>query len=147
GSKVGRPSLKTSTGLRCEIVCMGYDSSNPSIVKAPVLRNRCDPMNLFALVPALGLKLEPELTRLDRLLDDDRLFQTVRANLVHHYPPTAPRRRYSTPVEVILRMLVVKRLYRWSYAATERFVGDSLVVRQLCRLYLERAPDDTTLIR
>jgi len=44
-------------------------------------------------------------------------------------------------------MLVVKRLYGWSYAETERFVADSLVLRQFCRVYLERVPDDTTLIR
>src|SRR5205814_7637259 len=57
------------------------------------------------------------------------------------------RGRHSTPVEVILRMLVVMRLYRWSYAQTEYFVQDSLVLRQFCRLYLQRAPDDTTLMR
>ena len=50
-------------------------------------------------------------------------------------------------MEVILRMLVVKRLYGWSYQRTERFVNDSIVLRQFCRLYLESAPDDTTLIR
>src|SRR3712207_7242009 len=44
-------------------------------------------------------------------------------------------------------MLIVRRLYGWSYAETERFVGDSLVLRQFCRLGLERAPDDTTLLR
>ncbi len=41
----------------------------------------------------------------------------------------------------------VKRLYGWSYAETERFVSDSLLLRQFCRIYLERVPDDTTLIR
>jgi transposase, IS5 family len=112
-----------------------------------VLRNRYYPMNLSELVPALGLSLDPELTELDHLLDDDRVFQTVRADLVRRYPHTATRGRPSTPAEVILRMLIVRRLYRWSYAETERFVGDSLVLRQFCRLYLERAPDDTTLIR
>jgi transposase, IS5 family len=79
-----------------------------------MLRNRYDPMNLFQLVPALGPELEPVLTWLDRLLDDDLLFQTVRADLVRRYPQTATRGRHSTPVEVILRMLVVKRLYCWS---------------------------------
>jgi IS5 family transposase len=44
-------------------------------------------------------------------------------------------------------MLVVRRLYDWSFEATERNVSDSLVLRQFCRLYLEAAPDDTTLIR
>jgi transposase, IS5 family len=44
-------------------------------------------------------------------------------------------------------MLVVKRLYGWSYQQTERFVSDSIILRQFCRLNLESAPDDTTLIR
>src|SRR6478752_1956251 len=44
-------------------------------------------------------------------------------------------------------MLVVMRLYSWSYAKTEYFVNDSLVLRQFCRVYLEKVPDDTTLIR
>ena len=44
-------------------------------------------------------------------------------------------------------MLVVKRLYGWSYEQTEHFVSDSIVLRQFCRLYLQSAPDDTTLIR
>jgi IS5 family transposase len=47
----------------------------------------------------------------------------------------------------MLRLLVVKRLYGWSYAEVEHFVGDSLTLRQFCRLYLEPVPDDTTLIR
>jgi transposase, IS5 family len=50
-------------------------------------------------------------------------------------------------VEAILRMLIVKRLHGWSYEQTECFVSDSIVLRQFCRLYLEPAPDDTTLIR
>jgi transposase, IS5 family len=44
-------------------------------------------------------------------------------------------------------MLVLRRLYDWSFEATERNVSDSLILRQFCRLYLEPAPDDTTLIR
>jgi IS5 family transposase len=44
-------------------------------------------------------------------------------------------------------MLVVKRLYQWSYEQTEHFVGDSLVLRQFCRVYWAPVPDDTTLLR
>ena len=44
-------------------------------------------------------------------------------------------------------MLVVKRLYNWADEQTERFVNDSIVLRQFTRLYLQSAPDDTTLIR
>jgi IS5 family transposase len=109
--------------------------------------DRHAPVDLFALVPQLQLTFEPELAALDRLLDDDALFQQVKADLARRHPQTATRGRPSTPVEVLLRMLVVRRLYDWSYAQTEHFVADSLVLRQFCRLYLAPAPDDTTLLR
>src|SRR5207249_1340794 len=40
-----------------------------------------------------------------------------------------------------------KRSSGWSYAHTEHFVGDSLVLRQFCRLGLEPMPHHTTLMR
>src|SRR3954451_10751949 len=104
-------------------------------------------LDLLALAPALTLTFEPVLARLDELLDDDVLFRAVRDDLARRYPRTRVTGRPSTPVEVLLRMLIVRRLYGWSYAETEQFVGDSLVLRQFCRLGLERAPDDTTLLR
>jgi IS5 family transposase len=109
--------------------------------------DRYHPVNLFELVPKLRLAMEPELAQLDHLLDDDTLFQQVKADLARRYPNTLTQGRHSTPVEVLLRLLVVRRLYHWSYQQTEHFVSDSLVLRQFCRLYLEPAPDDTTLIR
>jgi IS5 family transposase len=112
-----------------------------------MLRDRFEPVDLFALVPQLGLEFEPQLAQLDELLDDDRIFARVRDDLGRRYPLTRVHGRPSTPVEVILRMLVVMRLYGWSFEKTEYFVNDSLVLRQFCRVYLERVPDDTTLIR
>jgi IS5 family transposase len=109
--------------------------------------DRYDPINLFELVPKLRLEMEPELAELDRLLDEEVLFETVKADLSRRRPNSERLGRHSTPVEVILRMLVVKRLYGWSYQQTEHFVCDSIVLRQFCRLYLQSAPDDTTLIR
>jgi len=112
-----------------------------------MLRNRYNRTDLFALVPRLGLRFEPQLEQLDRLLDDDEILEKVRDDLARRHPKTRSRGRPSTPVEVILRMLVVMRLYAWSYEQAEYFVNDSLVLRQFCRVYLERVPDDTTLIR
>jgi len=108
---------------------------------------RYDPVNLFELVPKLQLEMEPQLAELDQLLQDDEIFQRVKADVAKRYPHTLVRGRHSTPVEVILRMLIVRRLYDWSYEQTEHFVSDSLVLRQFCRLYLQPVPDDTTLIR
>jgi transposase, IS5 family len=123
---------------------MRQSSTGPEII---MIVDRYAPMNLFELVPKLELRFEPELRELDRLLEDDELFSLVKADLAKRYPNSARLGRHSTPVEVILRMFVVKRLYGFSYEQTEHFVSDSLVLRQFCRLYLEPVPDDTTLIR
>jgi transposase, IS5 family len=120
---------------------------NPHRSGATMIVDRYDPVNLFELVPKLDLEFEPELAHLDRLLDDDELFSLVKADLLKRYPNSGRLGRHSTPVEVVLRMLVLKRLYNFSYEQTERFVNDSIVLRQFTRLYLERVPDDTTLIR
>ena len=112
-----------------------------------MLRDRSTPVDLFTLVPALALEFEPVLARLDGLLADDTVLAAVKADLARRFPRTLRTGRPSTPVEVILRLLIVKRLYNWSYAQTEHFVSDSLILRQFCRLGLERVPDDTTLLR
>jgi hypothetical protein len=61
--------------------------------------DRYDPMNLFEeLVPKLKLGFEPELAQFDRLLDDDVLFERVKADLCRRYPNSARLGRHSTPV-------------------------------------------------
>src|SRR5688572_16806432 len=107
-----------------------------------MLRDRYTPVDLFALAPQLTLAFEPVLARLDTLLDDDGLFQAVRADLARRWPQTLVTGRPSTPVEVLLRLLIVKRRYGWSYAQTEHFVGDSLVLRQFCRNDPYQSGDD-----
>ncbi|NTU82565.1 MAG: transposase, partial [Chloroflexales bacterium] len=112
-----------------------------------MLRERYDPMNLFEYIPALGMETDAVLSQLDSLLDDDVLFVAVKADLSRRFPRTSRFGRPSTPVEVILRLLVVKHLYHWSYEQAEQWVSDCLVLRQFCRLYTAKVPDDTTLLR
>jgi IS5 family transposase len=104
-------------------------------------------MNLFTYIPTLSLRMDPVLTQIDTLLDDDVLFQAVKADLSKRCPQTASDGRPSTPVEVILRMLVVKHLSGWSFPQTTHFVSDSLVLRQFCRVYVAPVPDQSTLNR
>jgi IS5 family transposase len=106
-----------------------------------MLRDCYDPLNLFERMPALGVAIDPALAPMDTLLADDAIFQMVKAGLVRRFPHTADDGRPSTPVEIILRMLVVKYLYGWSVPPPTRFVADSLVLRQCCRLYGETGPD------
>ena len=42
-----------------------------------MLCDRYEPMNVFDLVPALGMTRDPVLIQLDTLLDNDAMFQTV----------------------------------------------------------------------
>jgi transposase, IS5 family len=92
-------------------------------------------------------ELSPELKKIDTYLEDEKLYRLIRDDLGKRYPRTKETGRNSTPVEVVLRMLVVKRLYSYSYAETERVVRDSLSLRQFCGVYLNDVPDEKTLIR
>ena len=103
--------------------------------------------NILKRIPGLIIKMSPELAAIDKVLDDDKLFCMIRNDLAQRYPKTLTAGRKSTPVEVILRMLTIKHLYNLSYEKTEMQVADSLVLRQFCRVYLQVAPDHSTLCR
>jgi len=112
-----------------------------------MLQDRYETDKIFESILKLTNEMDPILAEIDRLLDDEELYQLIRNDLARRYPQTEVTGRNSTPVEVILRMLAVKRLYVLSYERTEYQVRDSLVLRQFCRVYLQDVPDDTTLIR
>jgi IS5 family transposase len=100
-----------------------------------MLIDRYEPEDVFARVPEVAAHTDPVLKELDRLLDDDELYQRVRADLGKRYRYTLVHGRHSTPVEVILRMLLCKHLYQWGYRETEERVKDSLVLRWFSRVY------------
>ncbi len=106
-----------------------------------------DPEDVFARVPEVATQTDPVLKRLDQLLEDDQVYKRVRADLGKRYRFTLVHGRHSTPVEVILRLLLCKHLYGWSYEETRERVADSLVLRWFCRVYFQTVPDKSTLIR
>lgn len=112
-----------------------------------MLQDRYETDKIFEGILKLTNEMDPILAEIDQLLDDEELYQLIRNDLAKRFPQTEVTGRNSTPVEVILRMLTVKRLYQLSYEQTEYQVRDSLVLRQFCRVYLQDVPDDTTLIR
>jgi IS5 family transposase len=113
-----------------------------------MLRDRyeSDP-RFWAIIEQLAIEMEPELAQIDKILEDDELFQLIKNDLAQRHPHTMETGRNSAPVEVGLRMLAVKRLYQYTYRGTEHHVGDSLVLRWLCRVYFNAVPDHTTLNR
>ena len=112
-----------------------------------MLRDRYEIDKFFVEIQELTSEMEPELAQIDKILEDEVIYQLVRADLSQRHPKTQQTGRGSTPVEVVLRMLLVKHLYNLSYEKTEKAVKDSLVLRRFCRVYFENVPDDTTLIR
>jgi IS5 family transposase len=94
--------------------------------------------------------MDRELTKIDQYLEDEQLYRWIKADLSKRYPKTQETGRNSTPVEVVLSIydvLVVKRLYGYSYEDTVARVSDSLNLRRFCRVYLNDVPVDTTLLR
>src|SRR5205807_2786567 len=112
-----------------------------------MLVDRYESEDVFARVPRMAERVDPVLKQLDRLLEDDELYQQIRADFGQRYRFTLVHGRHSTPVEVLLRMLIVKHLHQWSYQETEEQVDQNLILRWFCRLYWAPVPDDTTLIR
>lgn len=112
-----------------------------------MLRDEYAVDKFFIEIAQRTAEMDGILVRIDRVLEDIELFQRVKGDLSQRHAKTTKTGRLSTPVEVIVRMLAVKHLYNLSYEQTEQQVRDSLVLRQFCRVYFERVPDDTTLLR
>lgn len=112
-----------------------------------MLRDSYKMDKFFVEIQEMTSEMEPELAWIDQVLEDEVIYQMVKTDLSCRYPKTRQTGRGSSPVEVILRMLVVKHVYNLSYEKTEKAVKDSLVLRRFCRVYFEDVPDDTTLIR
>ncbi len=112
-----------------------------------MLVDRYQGEDVFARVPQMAQRIDPVLKELDQLLDDDALYRQVRADFGQRHRYTLVHGRHSTPVEVLLRLLIVKHLHQWSYQDTEEQVDQNLILRWFCRLYWAPVPDDTTLIR
>jgi transposase, IS5 family len=90
---------------------------------------------------------DPELRRIDEVLEDEALLDTLQEALSRRWPKSRRRGRPGTPVVVALRLLVLKHLYDWSFAECVREVRGSLIYRAFCRIDGERVPDDKTLVR
>src|SRR3989442_11190468 len=103
--------------------------------------------DVFARVPHMAQRIHPVLKELDRLLDDDELYQQARTDFGKRHRFTLVHGRHSTPVEVLLRMLILKHLSQWSYQQCEGRVADSLVLRWFCRVAFHEVPDGSTLFR
>jgi IS5 family transposase len=113
-----------------------------------VVRRKHVQRSVFEVMLPDGEKLwDPGLRRIDEVLEDEQLVDLVADALEGRRPGSRRKGRPSTPAEVVLRMLVLKHLYDWSFDECEREVRGSLVYRAFCRIDCEKVPDAKTLIR
>ena len=93
-------------------------------------------------------KLWPaDLRRIDAVLEDAALLEPLVTALETRWPQSRRRGRPGTPAEVVLRMLVLKHLYRWSYDTLEHEVRANLVYRAFARVGTGTVPDAKTILK
>lgn len=113
-----------------------------------MVRRRQRERSVWEVVLPDADKLWPAaLRRIDQVIDDEALVEVVAEALARRWPQSPRRGRRGTPADVVLRMLVLKHLYRWSYAELEQEVRANLVYRAFCRLSCDVTPDEKTILK
>ena len=79
-------------------------------------------------------------------MGDDGIDLIVTA-LQQRWPQSARRGRPGTPAEVVVRMLILKHLFDWSYNELEYEVRANLAYRSFARVGLEKTPDAKTILK
>ena len=104
--------------------------------------------SLFEVLLPDGHKLWPDwLRKIDTLLEDEAVLNVVAHALEARWPQSRRRGRLGTPVEVVLRMLILKHLFDWSYDDLEREVRANLVYRAFTRIDAGEVPDAKTILK
>jgi IS5 family transposase len=104
--------------------------------------------SLFEVFLPDGHKLWPDwLRRIDTLLEDEAVIDTVVQALEARWPQSRRRGRPGTPADVVLRMLILKHLFDWSYDDLEHEVRANLVYRAFTRIDAGEVPDAKTILK
>jgi IS5 family transposase len=113
-----------------------------------MVRRRQRDRSLFEVLLPDGHKLWPDwLRRIDTLLEDEAVIEAVAQALEARWPQSRRRGRPGTPAEIVLRMLVLKHLFDWSYDDLEREVRANLVYRAFTRIDADEVPDAKTILK
>jgi IS5 family transposase len=113
-----------------------------------MVRRRQRERSLFEVLLPDGHKLWPDwLRKIDTLLEDEAVIETVAQAMEGRWPHSRRRGRLGTPAEVVLRMLILKHLFDWSYDDLEHEVRANLVYRAFTRIDAGDVPDAKTILK
>ena len=104
--------------------------------------------SLFEVLLPDGHKLWPDwLRKIDTLLEDEAVTEVVAQALERRWPQSRRRGRLGTPAEVVIRLLILKHLFDWSYDDLEHEVRANLVYRAFTRIDAGEVPDAKTILK
>jgi IS5 family transposase len=104
--------------------------------------------SLFEVLLPDGHKLWPDwLRRIDTALEDEAVIEVVAHALEQRWPQSRRRGRLGTPAEVVIRMLILKHLFDWSYDDLEHEVRANPVYRAFTRIDAGDVPDAQTILK
>jgi IS5 family transposase len=113
-----------------------------------MVRRRQRERSLFEVLLPDGHKLWPDwLRRIDTLLEDEAVIEVVAQALETRWPQSRRRGRPGTPAEIVIRMLILKHLFDWSYDDLEHEVRANLVYRAFTRIDADEVPDAKTILK
>src|SRR5215207_5645908 len=125
-----------------------YISEHSCLKGACMVRRRQRERSLFEVLLPDGHKLWPDwLRRIDTVLEDEAVIDVVAQALEARWPQSRRRGRPGTPAEVVIRMLILKHLFDWSYDDLEREVRANLVYRMFTRIDAGDVPDAKTILK
>ncbi len=118
-----------------------------------MLRLRYPAVDMFAPLPQFpdiysdlsDFSMDPLLAALDKIMDDEQLLLLAWNDWVKCRPNCLQTGRPSTPVEALLRLQAVRRLYGWAYRPVRQQVKGSLALRQFTRVYGHTVPNHATM--
>src|SRR3954465_15147199 len=113
-----------------------------------MVRRRQRERSLFEVLLPDADKLWPAwLKRIDTVLGHEAVIESIAPALERRWPQSRRRGRPGTPAEVVIRMLILKHLFDWSYDDLEREVRANLVYRMFTRIAAGDVPDAKTILK
>ena len=114
-----------------------------------MIREKHTQMHIFeTLLPFQLITCDPELEKIDRILDENPIFLHDFIALMATRAKNSKTKGCGTkPAETILRMILLRRTYSLPLRETIKQVNDSLVLRKFTRIYYNSVPCYSTLCR
>lgn len=118
-------------------------------MECKMVREKHEQIDIFeSMLPLGDIVLDPILQHIDELLDQTpEIAKEIKSVFQSRWPNSKTCGRDSTPVEAIIRLLILKHLKNWRLRETAIEVKYNFAYRKFTRLYFEKVPHYSVLSR